>query len=176
MDQSLRSGTLPSVSNSLTTDSRGFSRSWVCPQGPFFGGGGLFGPRRCPLGDTSHALYPPAFIRTLRLIGRRPTEWMRQGLVDEVVSRLRSSGRRCRRSPRSRGWRASLSRRNCQTFSTGFNSGRARRRPKRVMFSGTTSAPARCHPSWSKRRTAWASGKARRSPLDCDFGIVSCKR
>ena len=26
------------------------------------------------------------------------------------------------------------------------------------MFPGTTSAPAKCHPAWSSRRTAWAPG------------------
>src|SRR5215203_2218482 len=49
-----------------------------------------------------------------------------------------------------------LSRMNCQTFSTGFNSGHLGGSARRVMLGGTTSRLERCHPAWSRTSTAWA--------------------
>src|SRR3954471_7179029 len=51
-----------------------------------------------------------------------------------------------------------LSRRNCQMFSTGFNSGARAGSSTSVRLSGTTRSLARCHPARSISRTPWAPG------------------
>jgi len=45
-----------------------------------------------------------------------------------------------------------------QTFSTGLSSGERGGSGRRVILSGTTSRLERCHPAWSRMRTAWAPG------------------
>src|SRR3954452_7150275 len=49
-----------------------------------------------------------------------------------------------------------LSRKNCQMFSTGFNSGARAGRSTRVRLSGTTRSLARCHPARSISMPPWA--------------------
>src|SRR5215213_9909186 len=51
-----------------------------------------------------------------------------------------------------------LSRRNCQMFSTGFNSGARAGSSTSVRLSGTTRSLARCHPARSISMTPWAPG------------------
>jgi hypothetical protein len=60
--------------------------------------------------------------------------------------------------PRNTRFESQLSRRNCQTFSTGFSSGERGGSGRRVMLSGTTSLRERCQPAWSRMSTAWAPG------------------
>src|SRR5215208_2876554 len=49
-----------------------------------------------------------------------------------------------------------VSRRNCQMFSTGFNSGARAGSSTSVRLSGTTRSWAQCHPARSISRTPWA--------------------
>lgn len=58
-----------------------------------------------------------------------------------------------------------LSRMNCQTFSTGFNSGDLGGRNVKVMLSGTFSFGVKCQPAWSRMSTAM------RSRID---GVADC--
>src|SRR4051794_3668036 len=51
-----------------------------------------------------------------------------------------------------------LSRRNCQMFSTGFNSGARAGSSTSVRLSGTMRSLARCHPARSISMTPWAPG------------------
>src|SRR3954454_11989526 len=51
-----------------------------------------------------------------------------------------------------------LSRRNCQMFSTGFNSGARAGSSTSVRLSGTTRSLVQCHPARSISRTPWAPG------------------
>src|SRR3954465_5256311 len=51
-----------------------------------------------------------------------------------------------------------LSRKNCQMFSTGFNSGARAGSSTSVRLSGTTRSLARCHPARSISMTPWAPG------------------
>src|SRR3954462_6415993 len=51
-----------------------------------------------------------------------------------------------------------FSRRNCQIFSTGFNSGARAGRSTSVRLSGTTRSLVRCHPARSISMTPWAPG------------------
>src|SRR4051794_34155694 len=51
-----------------------------------------------------------------------------------------------------------FSRRNCQIFSTGFNSGARADSSTSVRLSGTTRSLARCHPARSISMTPWAPG------------------
>ena len=51
-----------------------------------------------------------------------------------------------------------LSRRNCQMFSTGFNSGARAGSSTSVRLSGTTRSLAQCHPARSISMTPWAPG------------------
>src|SRR3954447_19028682 len=51
-----------------------------------------------------------------------------------------------------------LSRRNCQIFSTGFNSGARAGSSTSVRLSGTMRSLARCHPARSISMTPWAPG------------------
>src|SRR3954449_5318406 len=51
-----------------------------------------------------------------------------------------------------------LSRRNCQMFSTGFNSGARAGSSTSVRLSGTTKSLVRCHPARSISMTPWAPG------------------
>jgi hypothetical protein len=74
-------------------------------------------------------------------------------------SRRSSNGQRCPRS-----WtrfESQLSRRKCQTFSCGFNSGHLAGSRTTVMLAGTTSRSGKCHPAWSSNSTECRPGATR---------------
>ena len=73
--------------------------------------------------------------------GRLPVRPRAQPAAGRAHPRRARLGRARRRDD----WAAS--RRNCQTFSTGFSSGERGGSGRSVRFPGTTSAPARCHPA-----------------------------
>src|SRR5918995_352702 len=66
-----------------------------------------------------------------------------------------------------------FSRMNCQTFSTGFNSGALAGSGTRVMLAGILSRFERCQPAWSSRTTACAPG-ATASEISARCRAMAC--
>src|SRR3954451_10447498 len=88
---------------------------------------------------------------------RRPMDMMSQGWS---MRRFQASQQWSTMSRQEANTRLDnqLSRRNCQMFSTGFNSGARAGSSTSVRLSGTTRSLARCHPARSISMTPWAPG------------------
>src|SRR3954462_13303381 len=88
---------------------------------------------------------------------RRPMDMMSQGWS---MRRFQASQQWSTMSRQEANTRLDnpLSRRNCQMFSTGFNSGARAGSSTSVRLSGTTRSLAQCHPARSISMTPWAPG------------------